>query len=162
MDFHIEAYRPEQKAEIIHLSLKAWEPVFEGLRPAVPAYAYDAFYPRGWAVRQAQEVEEVLDQEGASIWVAVDMSGRVVGWVGLLFHRAVQLGEIRIMAVDPMHHRKGIARALLSSAEHVMREQGLKVALVGTGTDPGHAPARKTYEGAGYLQWPSVQYMKQL
>lgn len=162
MDFRIEAYRPEQKTEIIDLSLKAWEPVFEGLRPAVPAYAYDAFYPHGWAVRQTQEVEEVLDQEGASIWVAVDPSGRIVGWVGLLFHRAVQLGEIRIMAVDPMHHRKGIARALLSLAESVMREQGLKVALVGTGTDPGHAPARKTYESAGYRQWPSVQYMKQL
>ncbi|MFS8050522.1 GNAT family N-acetyltransferase [Rhizobium sp. BR 314] len=162
MDFRIEAYRPEQRVEIIELSLKAWGPVFKELRPAVPAYAYEAFYPNGWAVRQTQEVEEVIDQEGASIWVAVDQSGAVVGWAGLLFHDVVQLGEVRIMAVDPQHHRKGIATALLDASEQVMRDRGLKVALVGTGADPGHAPARRTYEGAGYRQWPSVQYMKQL
>ena len=162
MDFRIEAYRPEQKTEIIELSLRAWEPVFAGLRPAVPAYVYEAFYPRGWAVRQAQEVEEVIDQHGASIWAAVDETGAVVGWAGLQFHDVVQLGEVRIMAVDPQHHRKGIATALLDASEQVMRERGLKVSLVGTGADPGHAPARRTYEGAGYRQWPSVQYMKQL
>jgi GNAT superfamily N-acetyltransferase len=162
MDFRIEAYRPEQKTEIIELSLRAWEPVFKGLRPAVPSYAYEAFYPRGWAVRQAQEIGEVIDQDGASIWVAVDEFGAVVGWVGLQFHDAVQLGEVRIMAVDPRHHRKGIATALLVASEHVMRERGLKVSLVGTGDDPGHAPARRTYERAGYRQWPSVRYIKQL
>jgi GNAT superfamily N-acetyltransferase len=160
--FGIEAYRPEQKPEIIALSLRAWGPVFEGLRPAVPAYAYEAFYPQGWAVRQAQEVEEVLDQDEASIWVALDEAGVVIGWAGLLFHRAVQLGEIRIIAVDPQHHRQGIASALLNAGEQLMRDEGLKVALVGTGADPGHAPARRTYENAGYRQWPSVQYMKQL
>lgn len=162
MDFRIEAYRPEQKTEIIELSLRAWEPVFEGLRPAVPAYVYEAFYPEGWAVRQAQEVEEVIDQAGASIWVAVDELGAVLGWAGLQFHDVVQLGEVRIMAVDPQHHRKGIATALLDASEQVMRKRGLKVSLVGTGADPGHTPARRTYEGAGYRQWPSVQYMKQL
>lgn len=162
MDFRIEAYRPEQKSEIIELSLRAWEPVFTGLRPAVPAYAYEAFYPLGWSVRQAQEVEEVLDQEGATIWVAIDPANRVIGWVGLLFHAAVQLGEVRIMAVDPSYHRQGVGKALLETAERVMRDQGLKVSLVETGLDPGHAPARKTYESAGYRQWPSVKYMKEL
>lgn len=162
MDFRIEAFRPEQKAEIVDLSLRAWEPVFAALRPAVPSYAYDAFYPLGWSVRQAQEVEEVLDQDGASIWVAVDPTSRVIGWVGLLFHTAVQLGEVRIMAVEPSLHRQGIGKALLVTAERIMRKQGLKVALVDTGTDPGHAPARKTYEAAGYRQWPSVKYMKEL
>ncbi|KQN74723.1 GNAT family N-acetyltransferase [Devosia sp. Leaf64] len=161
MDFRIEAFRSEHKTEIVELSLRAWEPVFASLRPAVPSYAYDAFYPLGWSVRQAQEVEEVLDQDGASIWVAVDRTVRVIGWVGLLFHTSFQLGEVRIMAVEPLHQRQGIGKALLVWAERIMRQHGLKVSLVDTGTDPGHEPARKTYEAAGYLQWPSVKYMKE-
>jgi hypothetical protein len=33
-------------------------------------------------------------------------------------------------------------------------------ATVGTGGDPGHAPARRTYEAAGFTPWPHVTYVK--
>jgi hypothetical protein len=43
-----------------------------------------------------------------------------------------------------------------------MREAGMKLAVVGTGGDPGHAPARRSYEKAGYTGLPLVRYYKDL
>ena len=36
------------------------------------------------------------------------------------------------------------------------------MALVGTGGDPGHAPARRAYEQAGFTALPIVNYVKKL
>jgi len=43
-----------------------------------------------------------------------------------------------------------------------MKESGMKLAVVGTGGDPGHAPARRSYEKAGYTGLPLVRYYKVL
>jgi hypothetical protein len=34
------------------------------------------------------------------------------------------------------------------------------VAVIGTGGDPGHAPARRLYEQAGYRLMQAAQYFK--
>ena len=39
-----------------------------------------------------------------------------------------------------------------------MREAGRDLAIVNTGGDPGHAPARSTYERAGFVSLPQAQY----
>jgi hypothetical protein len=38
----------------------------------------------------------------------------------------------------------------------------MRLAVVGTGGDSGHAPARRTYEKAGYTGLPLVRYYKHL
>jgi len=38
----------------------------------------------------------------------------------------------------------------------------MKVAMVETGGDPGHAPARHVYEKAGYTLLPIARYYKNL
>jgi hypothetical protein len=43
-----------------------------------------------------------------------------------------------------------------------MRERGMDIAAVGTGGDPGHAPARALYEELGYTALPVVRYLKLL
>jgi hypothetical protein len=43
-----------------------------------------------------------------------------------------------------------------------MEEHGRTVALVSTGGDPGHAPARRTYERAGFTGLPIVNYFRTL
>jgi hypothetical protein len=43
-----------------------------------------------------------------------------------------------------------------------MRARGLSLAIVATGGDPGHAPARATYEKAGFTGCPQVWYAKVL
>lgn len=67
-----------------------------------------------------------------------------------------------MIAVDPDHQRKGIAMALSEVALEWMTDAGMTTAMVSTGGDPGHAPARRTNEKAGFRAFPSVQYFKKL
>ena len=39
-------------------------------------------------------------------------------------------------------------------------EAGMTTVMVETGGDPGHAPARATYEAAGFRPLPTVKYFR--
>jgi ribosomal protein S18 acetylase RimI-like enzyme len=67
-----------------------------------------------------------------------------------------------MIAVDPAYQRRGIARRLMDRCVDHMRERGMDIAAVGTGGDPGHAPARALYEALGYAAQPGVRYLKLL
>ena len=43
-----------------------------------------------------------------------------------------------------------------------LRSAGRRVAMIGTGGDPGHAPARRVYEKADYALIPMARYFKAL
>lgn len=63
MNLIIAAYDDRFREDILALSLRAWEPVFGGLRPAVAPYVFDAFYPEGWQQRQSNDIEAFLKNE---------------------------------------------------------------------------------------------------
>jgi ribosomal protein S18 acetylase RimI-like enzyme len=157
----IRPFEPSDTLQIVDLSMRAWAPVFEKLRPAVPSYVYQAFYPKGWDVRQKADIEKLLAAEGDNVFVAA-APGKVAGFVGIRIHPEDQMGEVYILAVDPAHQRQGTATALVEFALNKMREAGLAMAMVETGDDPGHAPSRKTYSGAGFERWPVARYFRRL
>ncbi len=157
----IEPFTPPLQGQVLALSLRAWGPVFAKLRPAVQSYVYEAFYPAGWAPRQAQDIAAFLKQEGERAWVAVE-DGRVLGWIGIRLHPEDSMGEIHILAVDPAWQRRGVARALMEHAMERMRRAGMRIAMVETGDDPGHAPSRASYENAGFERWPVARYFREL
>jgi hypothetical protein len=43
-----------------------------------------------------------------------------------------------------------------------MTDAGMSVAMVDTGGDPGHLPARRTHESLGFCALPVVRYFKKL
>lgn len=157
----IAAFRPQDRSALVELSLRAWCPVFPMLEKAVPGFVYDAFYPEGWEKRQAADLAEVLDHEPGSVDVAFH-EGRPVGWVCTRIHPADSAGEIYVLAVDPDHQRRGVARALMEHASRRIADAGMRMVMVETGGDPGHAPARKLYEAAGFERWPVARYFKDL
>ena len=67
-----------------------------------------------------------------------------------------------MIAVDPDHQRGGIGTALTEFALDRMRDAGMSVAMVETGGDSGHAPARHTYEKMGFRLLPIARYFKKL
>jgi len=81
--------------------------------------------------------------------------------VAVRIHDAL-MGEIYMIAVDPSAQRRGIARALSQHALDFMRSKGNTVAMVETGGDPGHAPARATYEAAGFRNLPLARYFRKI
>jgi predicted N-acetyltransferase YhbS len=67
-----------------------------------------------------------------------------------------------LLAVHPEYQNQGIGTELNHFALKKMKESGMKLAVVATGGDPGHTPARRTYEKAGYTALPGVRYYQDL
>lgn len=160
MSVTIEPYRAEQRDAVVQLSLQAWTPVFASLERVLGPEVFPVLYP-DWRVSQQQAVEGVCDSAEYHVWVALDADAPV-GFAAVKLHAADSLGEVYMIAVDPAAQRRGIASALMAVAMDWMREAGMQVAMVATGGDPGHAPARQTYEKLGFGLLPLAQYYKKL
>jgi len=70
------------------------------------------------------------------------------------------MGAIDIIATDPEYQRRGIAKALTAAALDHMRDSGMDIAVVETGGDPGHAPARAAYTATGFTLLPIARYFQ--
>ena len=165
----IEPYDPQQIDAVIRLSLRAWTPVFASLQNVMNADVYQAFYPDHWRVSQQKAVEEVCAAEDNNVWVAkvfdrrkVNDAGSTVGFVAVKLDTESRMGEIYMVAVDPDCQGHGIGSALIEFALDWMKDAGMAIAMVETGGDPGHAPARHTYEKVGFGLLPVARYFKKL
>ena len=154
----IRPYSPADEARVVELSLAAWAPVFDSFR----AVMGDGLFRRvhgDWREHQAASVRDALERHDT--WVAT-AGDSVHGFVNVTFDAEERSGEIYMIAVDPAAQRAGIASYLTQFALDEMRARGLDLAIVATGGDPGHLPARMTYEKAGFTGVPQVWYAKLL
>ncbi|HEY9621520.1 MAG TPA: GNAT family N-acetyltransferase [Crinalium sp.] len=157
----IEPYNTDQLDAVVRLSLRAWTPVFESIQNVMDLDIYREFYSDDWRVSQQAAVEAVCAAEDAHVWVAMD-AGSTVGFVAVKLDAETRMGEIYMVAVDPDFQGRGIGSALIEFALNWMKEAGMSIAMVETGGDPGHAPARRTYEKLGFGQLPIARYFKKL
>jgi GNAT superfamily N-acetyltransferase len=156
----IQPYDKKHLEAVVRLSLRAWAPVFESIEDAMDAELYQEFYP-DWRVTQKESVESTCQASDNHVWLAMEDSV-VAGFVAVKLHAESRLGEIHMIAVDPGFQRRGIAAALTDHAADWMKEAGMSVAMVETGDDPGHAPARSVYESRGFRLFPVARYFKKL
>lgn len=154
-------YDPAHRAALLDLSLRAWEPVFPAVEGEVPRFVYSAFYPNGWRERQLKDLADTLDSEPDAIDVATE-EGQPIGWVCTRLHPEDSMGEVYVLAVDPDYQQRGVGRALMERSFDRARTAGMKMMMVETGGDSGHAPARKIYESIGFEPWPVARYFKEL
>ena len=157
----IEPYEANQLDAVIRLSLRAWTPVFDSIQNAMSADVYQAFYPDNWRMSQQKAVEDVCAAADTNVWVAID-AGSTVGFVAVKLHSESSMGEIYMVAVDPDSQGHGIGSALIKFALDWMKDAGMSIAMVETGGDPGHAPARRTYEKLGFGLLPIARYFRKL
>ena len=160
MTFSIRRYVERDLDEIVELSLLAWEPVFRSFEQVLGSVIYAQVYP-DWRTQQREGVIKVCTEEGAQILVA-EVEGCVVGFVAYTLGKEEPTGEVWLLAVRPDHQNREIGTALNVAALEGMKAAGMKLAVVGTGGDDSHAPARRSYEKAGYTALPLVRYYKAL
>ena len=157
----IEPYTPRYLDTIIRLSLRAWTPVFDSIQNVMDADVYQAFYPDQWSVSQQKAVEDVCAAEETKVWVAID-AGSIVGFIAVKLHSEDSMGEIYMVAVEPDFQGQGIGSTLIQFALNWLKDAEMSIAMVETGGDPGHAPARHTYEKVGFRLFPVARYFKKL
>ena len=145
--------------QIVEFSLRAWQPVFASVQDVLGAAIFRRLHP-DWKSDQAAAVRACCTSDGLDTFVAV-LRDRPVGFVAVAlnaFHE--RMGAIDIIAVEPDHQRTGIARALTEHALAHMRARGMDIAVVETGGDAGHAPARATYTATGFTVLPIARYFQ--
>lgn len=173
MNVRIETYNAHHLDAVIRLSLRAWTPVFESIQNVVDAEVYQAFYPGYWRVSQQKAVEDVCATEDIYVWVAISAEQNfertdtvstvsTVGFLTVKLYSEDSMGKIYMVAVDPDFQGQGIGTALSEFALAWMKEAKMSIAMVETGGDPGHAPARHTYEKLGFGLWTVARYFKKL
>jgi len=159
MNLHIRAFVDKDLEEIVQLSLLAWEPVFSSFKQILGPKVYPFLYP-DWRKSQKEGVETTCkDKEKVNVLVA-ELDEKVVGF--LAYELKGETGEVLLLAVHPEYQNQGIGTELNIVALEKRKAAGMKMAEVGTGGDEGHAPARRSYEKAGYTSLPLVRYYKDL
>jgi GNAT superfamily N-acetyltransferase len=157
----IRWFQERDLGRVIEFSLRAWEPVFASLQGVLGDAIFHRLHP-DWRSDQAGAVTASCTSEDLATFVAV-LEDRPVGFVSVAlnaFHE--RMGAIEIIGVDPDNQRQGIGRALTNHALAHMRQQGMDIAVVETGGDPGHAPARSAYAATGFTPLPISRYFQLL
>jgi GNAT superfamily N-acetyltransferase len=161
MDVAIRPVRDGDIEDLVELAVLAWEPVFRSFEQVLGANIYTLLFP-DWRKRQRDAVERVCAEDDKfSVWVA-DVDGVVAGFIANELDLAEQTGRVELLAVQPDYQNRGIGTELNTFALNKLKESAMRLANVGTGGDPGHAPARRSYEKAGYTPLPLVRYCKVL
>jgi GNAT superfamily N-acetyltransferase len=161
----VTAVRPlteEDVEAVVAFSLDAWAPVFDSFATVLGPRVFGLVYP-DWRSAQAGAVAEVCRSAGIDVWVA-DVDRHPVGFVAVRWTEegGAPIGEVEMIAVDPRHQRAGVGTVLLDRAVTEAGARGLPLAVVATGGDPGHAPARALYERHGFTGLPLVRYYRAL
>ncbi len=157
----IRPYQPADLPAILDLSVLAWEPVFTAWQRILGPSLYPIAISPDWRKTQREGVEKVITDPKFITWVA-EVEGKAVGFIAYELNEAAKTGEVMLLAVHPDYQNGGIGTELNLVALQKFKEAGMKLAVVGTGGDEGHAPARRSYEKAGYTGLPLVRYYKEL
>ncbi|MCX6048398.1 MAG: GNAT family N-acetyltransferase [Chloroflexi bacterium] len=161
MKLLIRPFSNNDLAAIVQLSVLAWEPVFHSFQQVLGPAIFPLIYP-DWPTIQKEAVASVC-QEGEKYTILVaEVDGNVAGFLAYELNHKDKTGEVYMLAVHPDYQKRGIGTTLNELALEKMQESGMKLAVVGTGGDPGHAPARRSYEKVGYTALPLVRYYKDL
>ncbi len=160
--FDIRPFQPADLQAMQELRRLAFEPVFQSFRDIVgEEIAERAFADAD--VEQSRLLETLCGKESGHQVFVVTVGDEIVGFVTYSLDEKRQLGEIGLNAMHPEHAGQGIGAAMYTFVLERMKSAGMKVATVGTGGDPSHAPARRAYAKVGFgLAIPSVSLYRLL
>jgi len=161
MNLSIRPISHDDIEALVQLSLLAFTPVSHSFEQVLGARIYPLIYP-DWDRQQREEVERVCKDEAKTfVWIA-EVDGMITGFIAYTLNSENKTGEVELLAVHPGYQNRGIGTELNNFALEKLKESDMKIAVVATGGDPGHAPARRSYEKAGYTALPLVRYYKDL
>ena len=146
---------------LVDLTLRAFVPVFESFPRLLGPKIYPMLWP-DWKQSQRDAVERFCRDSEKPVVLVAETDAEVVGFAAYEIRSEGNTGEVLLVAVDPNHQRQGIGTQLNEQALREMAEAGVKLAIVEAGGDASHAPARRSYEKAGYTALPLVRYFKKL
>jgi ribosomal protein S18 acetylase RimI-like enzyme len=146
---------------LVELTLLTFVPVFDSFLKLLGPAIFETIWP-DWRQSQRQAVEDLLCDASDSVVLVAELNNVPVGFVAYEVRPEGDTGEILLLAVHPDHQSRGIGTLLNERALDGMKRAGVKLAIVDTGGESSHAPARRSYEKAGFTALPLVRHFKKL
>jgi GNAT superfamily N-acetyltransferase len=162
MELRFRLASPDDTPRLQAIRAAAFAPVFASFRELLGDEIYELSQRRDEEGHGAL-LDSLLASD--SPWeVYVAESGEVVaGFIAVQANAETLVGELGLNAVDPAHAGAGIGTKMYEFAVARLKQLGMNVAMVGTGGDPSHAPARRAYEKAGFgAELPTIWMFKKL
>ena len=148
--FDIRPFQPADLPAMQEIRRLAFGPVFQSFRDIVGEEIGEVAFADADA-EQSRLLETLCGTgSGHQVFVVTVSDEVVVGFVTFSLDQKKQVGEIGLNAMHPVHAGQGIGAAMYAFVLERMKSAGMKVATVGTGGDPSHAPARRAYEKVGF------------
>lgn len=158
-DFKILPCKEDYIEKAIEITYIAWESVFEKYREALGDKIFADLYG-DWKAQKYNRVYKGLTSGRG--YVAL-VNGEVAGFIFYEIDEGKKKGIVEENAVHPEYRGLGIAGKMYDFVLLKMREEGMKYAMVTTGLDEAHAPARRAYEKAGFDKTlESVRYFMEI
>ncbi len=161
MSVAIRRARDTDVHALVELTVLAFVPVFDSFRDLLGPAIYAKIWP-DWQKTQREAVESFCNDPGDQVVLVAEVEGSVVGLVVYRQQAGASKAEVLFLAVHPDYQNRGIGTQLNECALQEMRSGGAELAVVETGGEASHAPARRSYEKAGYTALPLVRYFKKL
>lgn len=156
----LRPFEPSDLDAVIDLALRAWCPVDASMARLLGKQVGQRVYP-DWVASQSATVRCACTDPDILSTVAT-ASTQILGFGTVVVRSSESVGEIDLIAVDPVAQQRGVGGALVEHALAQMRDAGCTLAEVATGGDVGHAPARRLYEQMGFTPLPLVRYYRLL
>ena len=140
----------------------AFRPIFRSFRSIV-GEEIAPIALAGLESEQADYLDKICGSESDHEVYVVEEGAEIMAFCAVALDHKTKLGEIDLNAVDPEHQGRGVGARMYAFVLDRMKDAGMRVATVGTGGDPSHAPARRAYEKAGFgAVIPSVYMYRSL
>ena len=148
----------EAVAEIADL---AWQGIYASHRKMFGDELYAILFPEDRR-RKGNEMRQHCRNTFDRLWVC-ELEGRVVGFVMWSMNEEKRIGTVGNNGLHPDFAGRGLGKFMYQSVLDHFRANGMTYAMVHTGLDEGHAPARRAYERIGFnIRQESVNYYMKL
>ncbi|MCK4566165.1 MAG: GNAT family N-acetyltransferase [Candidatus Thorarchaeota archaeon] len=115
-----------------------------------------------WEERKTKQNHDLFAEHPEWVWV-LEQNSDIIGFVTFKIDSEKGFGLIENNGVFPQHAGRGLGKFMYRHVLDYFRKQGLKVAMVETGLDDPHIPARKAYKAVGFdRSAPIVLYWQDL
>lgn len=158
-NLEILPFSAEYADKVALLTIEAWTPIREEYRRLLG----DELYELEFSNWQEEKTRKVLEKMSTGRGFVAIIDGELAGFIHYSMSENGLSGEIGNNAVSSKFRGQGIAQVMYSFVLEKMKSEGAEYATVVTGLDDAHAPARRSYEKAGFERaLPSVKYYKKI
>ena len=150
--------RPEDFDRVIEIALQQWAIIYDGYKSRIGDELFNINFPDAL---KKKEIAIRATLEAGNRTFVTEVDGVVAGFAQFRVNKDNNVGVVGHNGVDNFYKGRGIAGRQYERIYERFHEYGCVAAVVHTGLDDAHAPARRAYEKSGFsANLPSIDYFK--